>query len=385
MPANNPDSGINDSGFLRSLSESFRSHIDARLKSPFAGAFVLAWIATNWRALSIFALSNQPIEARVDHVSSLFNAATVLWKPLGIAIIFTLAFYFFSLLFLVLYEVYAFGQRWVEKRFDRVRWVSPRTYIELKSKNIATVRDLTELASDNMSDINAARQAAIDSQERALAIESELADTKAHLQNALEQVRVATEAARGATSEIDKTNRELEASRAFARSLEGLVRSFVKDANPRTVMGAEIEGNLGLTRPPIEADEGTQRTLLAMQSSMNREIPSELLDSKLDARSVAAYTLLRFPLLPINERLQSKMLDDIRSSGLEQDISTIRRLDEVVDIGWNEIMKFSLENPNIFRFGTDFLTKSIGLLSKEFREQHGFSAATKARLSRAAR
>jgi len=141
---------VNAAGMLQTLIESFKSHVNERVSSPFAGAFLISWILVNWKALLIIALSKRSIEDRLDYVSLTYlDHNSVLVKPLLCAFIGVIAYYFAATIFLGLFEFYGYLRRKVEQQFDHIRWVDPSTYIKLKSESRAKIRDLTEIAADN--------------------------------------------------------------------------------------------------------------------------------------------------------------------------------------------------------------------------------------------
>jgi hypothetical protein len=39
-------------------------------------------------------------------------------------------------------------------------------------------------------------------------------------------------------------------------------------------------------------------------------------------------------------------------------------------------IKFAAENPDLFKFGTDFITKSLGFVDVDFRQKHYFGDRT---------
>lgn len=144
-------------GLLQSVVESFKSHISERLTSPFAGAFVFAWVGCNWKALLVLCFSNKEIEDRISYVGTTYfaSATEVLWMPLLISVVGIVAYYLSATAFLALYEFYTMVRRGVERLFDRARWVEPGTYIKLKKDAAEKILELTGLASDNLSKLDA--------------------------------------------------------------------------------------------------------------------------------------------------------------------------------------------------------------------------------------
>lgn len=137
-------------GFLFSLLGSVRTHIEDRLQSPFAGAFAIAWLVVNWKAVLILAFSASPIENRIDVLSKQYLSLDAgLWLPLWYAVIGVIGYYLVATAFLALYELYGMARRWVEIKFDKHRWVNPESYIRFKREMRRQIDDLSSLASDH--------------------------------------------------------------------------------------------------------------------------------------------------------------------------------------------------------------------------------------------
>jgi hypothetical protein len=118
-------------GFLGSLGESLRAHVDERVRSPFAGAFVVAWVAINWQAVLILTFSSKSIEERIEFISkNHLSTQDTVWYPLGLAAAIAIGFYFSSASFSILAELYASVESLIAKFFDRIKWVSPEAYIQ---------------------------------------------------------------------------------------------------------------------------------------------------------------------------------------------------------------------------------------------------------------
>ncbi|MUV13486.1 hypothetical protein [Noviluteimonas gilva] len=148
-------------GTLQSLLGSLQSHFTDRLKSPFGGAFIVAWLAVNWKAILILAFSDTSIEARTFLTSSFYlTQSNVLWKPLAYACLGVLGYYAIATVFVAFYEVYGLMRRWVERKFDSYRWVDPTTYIATKKATNKQISELSELASDRMDRVEELQAAA---------------------------------------------------------------------------------------------------------------------------------------------------------------------------------------------------------------------------------
>jgi len=102
--------------------------------------------------------------------------------------------------------------------------------------------------------------------------------------------------------------------------------------------------------------------------------PPAFLAQPLDFDTVLAYTKWKFQDREPSERLTQLLLRDINAEAYP----TLRELDVVVDRAEKAVDAYRAENPDRFKYGTDFLTKSLGFVDPKFREKHGFAPKTRA-------
>jgi ppGpp synthetase/RelA/SpoT-type nucleotidyltranferase len=103
------------------------------------------------------------------------------------------------------------------------------------------------------------------------------------------------------------------------------------------------------------------------------DVPA-FLAQPLDFDTVIAYTRWKFPNLAASERITSLLLRDIDL----KDYPTLQQLDAVVDRARVAVEAYKRENPDWFKTGTDFLTKSLGFVDSRFRTKHRFAPRTRA-------
>src|SRR5690606_26009206 len=79
---------------MNSLKEFFLSFFESakdRLKNPMIGAFVIAWIAINWRFIAILFFSSKKIEDKISFIeTNYFDLEHNLWIPLAFAVFYVL-------------------------------------------------------------------------------------------------------------------------------------------------------------------------------------------------------------------------------------------------------------------------------------------------------
>lgn len=99
----------------------------------------------------------------------------------------------------------------------------------------------------------------------------------------------------------------------------------------------------------------------------------KFLTTELNFDSLTAYTNWKYPNLPVKEVLQTALLSNLD----REKYKTLGDIDKVVEKSKAFLEVYSKENPRFFGFGTDYITKSLGFVDKEFRRLHRFSDITK--------
>jgi putative GTP pyrophosphokinase len=116
-----------------------------------------------------------------------------------------------------------------------------------------------------------------------------------------------------------------------------------------------------------------KRAAYVSEIQQKKEDPPTFLAQPLDFDTVIAYTRWKFPDRGASEKLTQILLRDINLS----DYPTLQQLDTVVDRARAAVEAYQKENPDWFKTGTDFLTKSLGFVDPKFRATHGFAARTR--------
>ncbi|MFP3384958.1 GTP pyrophosphokinase family protein [Tritonibacter sp. SIMBA_163] len=111
-----------------------------------------------------------------------------------------------------------------------------------------------------------------------------------------------------------------------------------------------------------------------LQDAVQRD--DGVLGQPVDHHTLKLYSEERFPGVPVSEAWQDVLINDLDSSRYK----TIKDINAVVERAEKAVQEFASDRPEIFRYSTDFLTKSLGLLDEDFRRRHMFSASTVARL-----
>lgn len=88
---------------MKSIKEfiiSFFESAKDRLKNPVIGAFIMAWVAVNWRFIAILLFSSKTIEQKIEFVeANYFDIDYNLWIPLAFAVFYVLILPYIMALF----------------------------------------------------------------------------------------------------------------------------------------------------------------------------------------------------------------------------------------------------------------------------------------------
>lgn len=89
--------------------------------------------------------------------------------------------------------------------------------------------------------------------------------------------------------------------------------------------------------------------------------------------SLSAYTAWKFPGMRISDRIQKLLLRDLNMSRYQ----TLAAIDLAVQRAEAAVKLYADDHPEMFQFGTDYITKSLGFVDEEFRKKHGFARKTR--------
>jgi hypothetical protein len=369
MPAESNDRET--SGFFGALIESVRAHVDERLKSPFAGAFAIAWAATNWKLVLILLFSSSSIEDRIKIITDEhLGLSRLVFFPVGIAILLAIGYYVCSAFFVVILELYGMGRRKIERSFDGIRWVSPSTYINFKQKSRDEIKRLTDFATDNLAAVEAEKTKVADLSVKNLALQEELHQRSTDVQARTEELAQARHSLASASA---KAEQEAASRLSLSKDFSELKNAAAKVGKVVTTL-LPPESLQEIPRP-MSSDETQEvrRAILIVQEYLTPSI-DETEDEELSSTSLRHYTHRQFPLLGVNESLQTKLLRDLQSANVS--LPTLGMLNRIVDLTRTAVSAYSRQRPDLFTTGTDFLTKSLGFYFPAFRAKHGFSDET---------
>ena len=120
-------------------------------------------------------------------------------------------------------------------------------------------------------------------------------------------------------------------------------------------------------------DDMHDRQQQYVEEIKNRLDSPRFLEQPIDSETLTAYTKWKFPDLEVNQVIQELLLAD-----LDHDyFKTLRDIDMSVNAASNAVFAYSRENPNWFKYGTDYITKSLGFTNEAFRAKHNFGKKTR--------
>jgi hypothetical protein len=119
--------------------------------------------------------------------------------------------------------------------------------------------------------------------------------------------------------------------------------------------------------PKIESNSDTNR---------KRTISDLLLSEPITLESLIEYTKWKYQNLPVDNNLTILMIKDINELS-HRKYSTIRDIDNIIELAKDAVLSYQNDNPDWFKSGTDYITKSLGFVDQEFRTKHAFGTKTK--------
>lgn len=129
-------------------------------------------------------------------------------------------------------------------------------------------------------------------------------------------------------------------------------------------------------------DKETEELIKSVKQNNKTNIPQlhkgetnfeHILAQSLGYDALALYTLLKFSELPVSERIQKLILKDIDIARYP----TLKEIDNAVNKAKKAVEAYKQENPDFFKFGTDYISKSLGFTDNVFALKHGFAEKTR--------
>lgn len=92
----------------------------------------------------------------------------------------------------------------------------------------------------------------------------------------------------------------------------------------------------------------------------------------IDYDTLSFYTKILHPDLEISDMLQNKIIEVLD----KEKYKTLKELNDAVIKAQPFVEHYKQQRPDLFRYGTDIITKSLGFVDKDFRMKHKFSSTT---------
>lgn len=368
-------------GFFDEVKESVRSHVEERIKSPFAGAFVIAWLAVNWPAVTFLVVSERPIIERISVVGKLLGAWNALFCPILLAFALAVVFYACSSVFILLAEAYGVAKRHVEQQFDKLTWVKPVEYIKLKQEYEDENARLMSLASGNLALVDAEKSKAVEAAKKTLEAQEELAQRSLKLEAAVSELSAAKEelaALRGMRN--DMLGRIQQSSIANSRRDEASEKLKLLGIRLRLLLGSTPDSKLSRDVLKSVFDGLAElRDLIdnpVHDTSEPRAVYPDVTDDAVTIDSVAQLLARRYPEAKLDVQHVSRILADVSASGLARRLRSVSDVEKVLLASGFAMEMYRAEKPEMFTKASDFLSKALGFAYPEFLKYHRFATAT---------
>jgi hypothetical protein len=126
------------------------------------------------------------------------------------------------------------------------------------------------------------------------------------------------------------------------------------------------------SEPASVAAHGRPAVEIVSPPALRSPPDEDLLSSPINESTLEDYTKWKYPHLPVNDEIQALLLRNLDNKYYK----VIGDLDCVVNAASEAVKVFEQQNPDRFKSGTDYLTKSLGFYDDNFRSRHPFSRQT---------
>lgn len=163
-------------------------------------------------------------------------------------------------------------------------------------------------------------------------------------------------------------------SRQIRAEREQLEAAHVTEIDRKNKEIDRLRSELNAMRPATPAATPGEPPLASPGASAPSSSPDaeDLLSRSVDSASLASYTKWKFPQLEVSEYWNDKAVRDIDKSRYP----TLREVDVAVQRASAAVNAYHLQKPDWFKYGTDFITKSLGFVDPVFRSKHDFAKET---------
>lgn len=104
---------------------------------------------------------------------------------------------------------------------------------------------------------------------------------------------------------------------------------------------------------------------------------TRLLDRRINFDTLTAYIRWKYPHLKSEDKITRMIIQDINRNRFRK----IADVDAAIERAKPAIQVYSAEAPELFRNGSDFVTKSLGFVDEGFRTKHAFGSSTRGAFS----
>lgn len=361
-------------GFLGGIIETIKSTFDERLKSPFVGSFLISWFYMNWPGLIFLAKSEWDIEARIEYVRfKYFNIENSLFYPLLYSFLFILIFYVLNLLFLLVAESYVCARKYVERKFDKVSWRSPSEYISMKSGFLDKLREMTDLAADNIAKIdaekgsheqtksllNSANADRIGLNESIANLNRQLIDSTSKESELISDLNICLKSSADHIGKMERISASVSKLVSNSRLLFGDL--FTSRQSGRT--GDTLVGSISLFEYSKHMG-ALLDIIIGWRGALLKEPLSDL--------ALRSYCEHKLPGLPIDDDDIERVYVIMAST---REFKSVMSVDTAVEDASAFLSRLEIARPSLFCSSVDYVAIGAGLTNPEFRSKYPFPEA----------
>lgn len=116
----------------------------------------------------------------------------------------------------------------------------------------------------------------------------------------------------------------------------------------------------------------SEKEMYVKELKYNTNNISDFLSLPINADTIEEYSKYKYPNLDISTYWQNALLYDLN----KEKYKSLRDLDMTIDVAKPVIDIHSKETPFLYKYSTDYITKSLAVVDPEFKSKHGFSSMT---------
>lgn len=118
--------------------------------------------------------------------------------------------------------------------------------------------------------------------------------------------------------------------------------------------------------------DNNKRSEKISETRASNDSIDEILSRPITLDNLVIYQTVKYPGLPVSLYWTTETLNDINSLRYK----TIYDIEKIINLSSRKINEYAALRPELFRYATDYMTKSLTFVDAEFRSRHSNSPET---------